>query len=223
MFRLTKYLVTVLLTCIRFCLLYFPFFQEHNLQWSPFKEYNKFNTFGISVDHDVVNSLIKGAFPVDQEQGKESECKKLLLQDSVQDLTSLLYANDPGTSYNETVQCSCSQTMLTECKCADLMKRQAVCKWEGLLHSFFQKKPIKLSEAKWRRLFFNVLSLDPVETDKQVFVTSKKPGSLSDISYYREKDLKKPDPVYSNFGKLRNGFYVSSNGLVFSSENEVST
>ena len=56
--------------------------------------------------------------------------------------------------------------------------------------------------------------------DKKLLVSNKKLCSVSDI--LGGNSVGQPDPIYSNFGRLRNGFYVSSKGVVFSSETEVS-
>lgn len=198
-------------------------FIQQNFQWSPFKEY-KCHTLGLNLDYDAVKSLIEGAFP-DQEQEQEIECKKLTLKETVQDLTSFLYHNRPCASQNESHSCSSSHTIASECTRSDLLERQIVFTWETLLHSFFQKKLIKLRDVKWRRQFLDVLSLHTVEKEGKSFFTSK---SCSALDGLRDQDKdpeihNKPDPIYSSFGKLRNGFYVSSKGLVFTSEIEVCT
>ena len=197
-------------------------FLQQYLQWSPFKEYDELHALGISLDLNNVKSLIEGAFP-DQKQQKETECSKLSgpLQENVQDLTSFLYDNKPCDSQSKyTFSC----TTASKCTGKGLMKGEVVCVWEALLHSFFQKKLIKVRDVRWRRTLYDVLSLDLVEKAEGSLATSKKCSVLDDFFYDHSKDpefFSKPDPIYSRFGKLRNGFHVSSNGLVFPNESEV--
>ena len=156
--------------------------------------------------------MIEDAFPaIDQEKGKHVERKKFSLQERVPGLFLLLYDSDNCCSGSIS-----HGAMAAEC----IAKREvAIYKWKGLLQSSFQTKPVGLSESKWRQHFFEVLSLIPVE-DKKLLVSNKKLCSVSDI--LGGNSVGQPDPIYSNFGRLRNGFYVSSKGVVFSSETEVS-
>ena len=201
---------------------YLLLFLQQYLQWSPFKEYDELHALGISLDLNNVKSLIEGAFP-DQKQQKETQCSKLSgpLQENVQDLTSFLYDNKPCDSQSKyTFSC----TTASKCTGKGLMKGEVVCVWEALLHSFFQKKLIKVRDVRWRRTLYDVLSLDLVEKAEGSLATSKKCSVLDDFFYDHSKDpefFSKPDPIYSRFGKLRNGFHVSSNGLVFPNESEV--
>ena len=165
--------------------------------------------------------MIEDAFP-DQNGENEIQCKNLNvpLQETVQDLTSFLYHSDPGcTSEKGSLS---ANSMASQWCGTGFMKREVVYTWGTLLGSFFQKKlNIKLDDLTWRRKFFGVLSLHAVQKLEGSFATSRV-GSVLDVLYHQDKDSHaKPDPIYSSFGKLRNGFYVSSNGLVFSSEIEV--
>ena len=114
--------------------------------------------------------------------------------------------------------------MVASERCECCMKREVVYTWRTLLRSFFQKKlNTKVDDLSWRRNFFDVLSLHAVQKGGGSLPTSRV-ESVLDVLHYQNKDQNaKPDPIYSSFGKLRNGFYVSSNGLVFSSETEVCT
>lgn len=161
--------------------------------------------------------MIEDAFPaIDQEKGKHVELKQFSLQEHVPGLFLLLYGSESCCSGSISHENTCSQTMTAEC----IAKREgAICKWKGLLQSSFETKRVRLSELKWRQNFFDVLSLNPVG-DKKLLVSSKKFSSVSDILGGNSVD--QPDPIYSNFGRLKNGFYVSSKGVVFSSETEVS-
>lgn len=161
--------------------------------------------------------MIEDSFPaIDQEKGKHVELKKFSSQEHVPGLFLLLYDGESYCSGSTSHGNTSSQTMAAEC----IAKREvAIYKWKGLLQSSFQTKPVGLSELKWRQHFFEVLSLIPVE-DKKLLVSNKKLCSASDI--LGGNSVGQPDPIYSNFGRLRNGFYVSSKGVVFSSETEVS-
>ena len=167
--------------------------------------------------------MIDCAFP-DQEHVKEIECKELPLQEtifSVPCLASIICDEELFASRYKV------NTKL-EYSCRDPAREESICTWKALLHSFFQKKNIELSQVKWRRNFLHLFSLktDPsytLEKREAACATAKK-CSLLDVSDDQSKKIhNKPDPIYSGFGKLRNGFYVSSNGLVFSSEAEVHT
>lgn len=164
--------------------------------------------------------MIEDAFP-DQNGENEIQCKKLNvpLQETVQDLTSFLYHSDPCASENGSLS---ANSKPSEWSCTGVMKREVVYTWGTLLSSFFQKKlNIKLDDLTWRRNFLDVLSLHAVQKCEGSFATSGV-RSVLNVLYHQDKDPHaKPDPIYSSFGKLRNGFYVSSNGLVFSSEIEV--
>lgn len=161
--------------------------------------------------------MIEDTFPaIDQEKGKRVELKKFSAQEHVPGLFLLLYDSESCCSGSISHGNTCGRTMAAEC----IAKREvAIYKWKGLLQSSFQTKPVGLSESKWRQHFFEVLSLIPVE-DKKLLVSNKKLCSVSDI--LGGNSVGQPDPIYSNFGRLRNGFYVSSKGVVFSSETEVS-
>lgn len=134
-------------------------------------------------------------------------------------LATVLCNNEPCAPQHEVI----SGQYSSERTCRDHAEEECVCMWEALQCSFFRKKTIDLSGAKWRRNFFKLFSLDTVEKefDKAKFLTSKKCSVLDVLDDPSKKILNKRDPIYSGFGKLRNGFYVSSNGLVFSSEIEV--
>lgn len=181
---------------------------------------------GTRLDYRVVKSLIGDAFP-DQEHEKEIKCKELPLQEavvSVPCLATILCNNEPCVSQHEVI----SDQSTSQSTCRSHAKQESACLWEALQHSFFRKKTIELSGVKWRRNLFDLFSLrtNPLditeeEFDKEGFMTSKKCSVLNVLDDPSKKILNKPDPIYSGFGKLRNGFYVSSNGLVFSSEIEV--
>ena len=203
-----------------FVLLLFP---QPKLQWASFKQYHQLYAVGTSVDHSVIKSMIDCAFP-DQEHEKEIECRELSLQEtgfSVRCLASILCDKELCASQYEV------NTKL-EYSCRGSARRESVCTWKTLLHSFFQKKTIDLSQVKWRRNFLHLFSLKTdssctLEKSEAATATSTK-CSLLDVSDDKRKTFhNKPDPIYSGFGKLKNGFYVSSSGLVFSSEAEVHT
>ncbi|KAL9987638.1 hypothetical protein ACROYT_G001980 [Oculina patagonica] len=197
--------------------------EEPKLQWSPFKLYYRHSAIGTRLNHSVVKSLIGDAFP-DQEVEKEMKCKELPLLEtviSVPCLATILCNIEPCASRSELI----SDNSIPESTCVSCAKQESVHLWEALQRSFFQKKSIELSGVKWRRHFFDLFSLrtNPLDTaekelDEEGFVTSKKCSVLDVLDDPSKKTVNKPDPIYSGFGKLRNGFYVSSNGLVFSSE-----
>ena len=127
----------------------------------------------------------------------------------MQDLPTFLSGND----------------VASECKWIVVnLKKESASTWNSLLSNFFQKKLIEPgAKIKWRRNFLHVLSLDVVEKIEEHPTTSNKCSSL-DTLFFRNKKAEvynKPDPIYSSFGRLSNGFHVSSNGLLFSSESEV--
>lgn len=69
----------------------------------------------------------------------------------------------------------------------------------------------------------HVLSLDVVEKTEEHPTMRNTCSSLDTLCYHDKKAevYNKPDPLYSCFGRLSNGFHVSSKyGLVFSSESE---
>ena len=204
-----------------FILLLFP---QPKLQWASFKQYHQLYAVGTSVDHSAIKSLIDRAFP-DQEHEKEIECRELSLQEtafSVPCLASILCYKELCASQHEV------NTKL-EYSCRGSARGESICTWKALLHSFFWKKTIDLSQVKWRRNFLHLFSLKTdssytLEKSEAATATSTKICSLLDVSDDKSKTIhNKPDPIYSGFGKLKNGFYVSSNGLVFSSEAEVHT
>ena len=196
-------------------------FTQPKLQWASFKQYHQLYAAGTSVDHSAIKLMIDCAFP-DQEHEKEIECRELSLQEtvlSVPSLASILCDKELYASQYEV------KTKL-EYSCRDSARGESVCTWKALLHSFFQKKTIDLSQVKWRRNFLHLFSLKTDSSctlEKSEAATSAK-CSLLDVSDDKSKSFhNKPDPIYSGFGKLKNGFYVSSSGLVFSSEAEVHT
>lgn len=167
--------------------------------------------------------MIDCAFP-DQEHEKEKDCKETPSQErvfSVPCLASVLCGEKPCASQWEI------DTML-ECSGRDSAREESLCTWKALLHSFFQKKTIEMSQVKWRRNFLHIFSLKTdssyaLEKSEAAAATGTK-CSLLDVSDDQRKRIhSKSDPIYSGFGKLKNGFYVSSSGLVFSSEAEVYT
>ena len=165
--------------------------------------------------------MIDCVFP-DQEHEKETECKEPPSQEtvfSVPCLASILFDKEMCASqYEVNTKLGCSSR--------DSAREESLCTWKALLHSFFQKKTIELSQEKWRRNFLHLFSLKTdssctLEKSEAATATSTK-CSLLDVSDDQSKKIhNKPDPIYSGFGKLKNGFYVSSSGLVFSSEFEV--
>ena len=168
--------------------------------------------------------MIECAFP-DQDYKKEIECKELQLQEavvSVPCLASILCDMELCPSQYEV-----NYTKL-DCSNRDAAREESLCTWKALLHSFFRKKTIELSQVKWRRNFLHLFSLKrdstyTLEKSEAAAATSTK-CSLLDVSDYQSKKIhNNPDPIYSGFGKLKNGFYVSSSGLVFSNEAEVRT
>lgn len=200
-------------------------FLQPKLQWSPFKQYYQLNEIGTRLDHSVIKSLIDGAFP-DQEHEKEIDCKKLPLQDSDVSVPCLASVVCKPCAFQHEHEDDIAGHTTSECTSRHCAKGEVVCTWEALRHSFFQKKSIVLGAVKWRRNFFDLFSLriDPLDTTEKGearLATSKKCSVLDVLEDQSKKIHNKPDPIYSSFGKLRNGFYVSSNGLVFSSEIEV--
>ena len=196
--------------------------QQPKLQWASFKQYHQLYTVGKSVDHSAVKSMIDCAFP-DLEHVKEIECKEPLQERviNVPCLESILCEKELCVSPNEV------KTKL-ECSCEDPAREGSICTWKALLHSFFRKKNIELNQVKWRRNFLHLFSLKAgpshtPETSQPAFATSKDCALLGVSDDQSKKIQNKSDPIYSGFGKLKNGFYVSSNGLVFSSEAEVHT
>lgn len=201
-------------------------FLQPKLQWSPFKQYYQLNEIGTRLDHSVIKSLIDGAFP-DQEHEKEIDCKKLPLQDSTDvSVPCLASVVCKPCAFQHEHEDDIAGHTTSECTSRHCAKGEVVCTWQALRHSFFQKKSIVLGAVKWRRNFFDLFSLriDPLDTTEKGearLATSKKCSVLDVLEDQSKKIHNKPDPIYSSFGKLRNGFYVSSNGLVFSSEIEV--
>lgn len=197
-------------------------FQQPKLQWASFKQYHQLYTVGTSVDHSAVKSMIDCAFP-DQEHVKEIECREPLQERviNVPCLASILYEKEQYASPNKV-------KAKLECSCEDPAREGSICTWKALLHSFFRKKNIELNQVKWRRNFLHLFSLKAgpsytPETSQAAFATSKDCALLGVSDDQSKKIQNKPDPIYSGFGKLKNGFYVSSNGLVFSIEAEVHT
>lgn len=198
-------------------------FLQPKLQWASFKQYHQFSAIGTNVDHSVIKSMIDCAFP-NQEHEKEIECKELPLQETVSSvpcLASILCDKELCASQYEV-------NTTFECSCRNPAREENVCTWKALLHSFFQKKTIELDCVKWRRNFLHLFSVktDPsntLEKSEVTFATSKKCSLLNVSDDQSKKIHNKPDPIYSGFGQLRNGFFVSSDGLVFSSEAEVHT
>lgn len=173
------------------------------LQWSSFKAYN-----GISYslekrqDLKTLKSLFENTF-LDQNKDEEiAQYKELTQECDIRDLKSCLYKNQPCSNND-----ICGSNNITcEGGCKHFKKEESTCTWQALLQSYFKKKPVTLMNSKWRKNFRQVLSMDAVECGE----------------CFRDHVLNlKPDPMYSRFGKLGNGFYISFSGLVFSSEIEV--
>lgn len=143
---------------------------------------------------------------------------------SVPCLTSILYYNKEPIakacgSQQDNSDLSTSERMSS----GSHAKEESVCMWKALQCSYFRKKPIELSGVKWRKNFFDLLSLrsNPLDASEKELVEDGFLANKNCLVLPSKKISNKPDPIYSGFGKLRNGFYVSSNGLVFSSETEV--
>ena len=198
-------------------------FSQPNLQWASFKQYHQLYAVGTSIDHSAIKSVIDCAFP-DQEHEKEIDRKEPTSQErgfSVPCLASILCGKEPCASLFE-------ENTKLECTSRDSAREESLCTWKALLHSFFQKKTIELSQVKWRRNLLHLFSLKTdssytLEKSEAATATSTKCSLLDVSDDQRKKIHNKPDPIYSGFGKLKNGFYVSSSGLVFSSEAEVQT
>lgn len=171
---------------------------EPNLQWSPFKQYDQLNRKTTRIDINLVKSVIDSTFP-DKELKDERECKDLEALVNVPCLAKLVCSDKPLSLGNN--------PSISECACGSLAKRESVCLWESLQNSFFQKTTIQATEVTWRRNFLYLFSLG-TEVESRFGK-----GFALDVS----EDLNDKHPIYSGSGKLRNGFYVSSNGLVFSS------
>lgn len=195
--------------------------EEPKLQWASFKQYHQLYAVGTSVDHSAIKSMIDCAFP-DQEHEKEIDCRELSFREtvlSVPSLASILCDKELCAS-------QCEVNTKLECSCRDSAREESVCTWQALLHSFFRKKTIDLSQVKWRTNFLHLFTLKTdssytLEKNEATTATRTK-CSLLDVSDDKSKTIhNKPDPIYSGFGKLKNGFYVSSSGLVFSSEAEL--
>ena len=188
---------------IAFCFLLFNI--KETLQWSSFKAYDGISyTLEKRRDLKTVKSLFGNTF-VDQNKDEEiAQCKELTQECDIRDLKSYLYKSQPCSNND---RCG-SNNMSCESEHKHFKKGEAICTWQALLQSYFKKKPVTLMNSKWRKNFALALSMDVVEC-----------GECFGKNYH-VLDLK-PDPMYSRFGKLGNGFYVSFSGLVFSSEIEV--
>ena len=189
-------------------------FPQPKLQWSPFKQYYHLDTIETRLDLNIIKSLIEDAFP-DEGLEDEIEYKEQEAVVDVPCLASIIYNNKP---------CSQHDLTISECTCGSLTKKESVCTWEALQHNFFRKKTIEANAVTWKRNFLSLFSIgtDPSETINEGGTRFKKSSVLDVLKLDRNEKLhNKPDPIYSGFGKLRNGFYVSSNGLVFTSEIEV--
>lgn len=188
--------------------------EEPKLQWSPFKQYYHLDTIETRLDLNIIKSLIEDAFP-DEGLEDEIEYKEQEAVVNVPCLASIIYNNKPCSQHDLTV---------SECTCGSLTKKESVCTWEALLQNFFRKKTIEANAVTWKRNFLSLFSIgkDPSETINEGGTRFKKSSVLDVLKLdWNEKLHNKPDPIYSGFGKLRNGFYVSSNGLVFTSEIEL--
>lgn len=146
--------------------------------------------------------MIDNTFP-DKELKDERECKDPEELVNVPCLAKLVCNDKPLSLGNNPT--------ISECACGSLAKRECVYLWESLQNSFFRKTTIQATEVTWRRNFLHLFSLG-TEIESRFGK-----GSALDAS----EDLNDKHPIYSGSGKLRNGFYVSSNGLVFSSEIKV--
>ena len=184
----------------------FPLFNiKETLQWSSFKAYDGISyTLEKRRDLKTVKSLFENTF-LDQNKDEEiAQCKELTQECDIRDLKSYLYKSQPCSNND---RCG-SNNMTCESEYKHFKKEKAICTWQALLQSYFKKKPVTLMNSKWRKNFALALSMDVVEC-----------GECFGKNYH-VLDLK-PDPMYSRFGKLGNGFYISFSGLVFSSEIEV--
>ncbi|PFX22681.1 uncharacterized protein LOC111333903 isoform X1 [Stylophora pistillata] len=176
---------------------------EPNLQWSPFKQYHQLNRTATRIDINLAKSVIDNTFP-DKELDDEIECKHQEALVSVPCLAKLVCNNEP---------LSLGKNLTTsEYTCGNLANRESVCLWEILQSSYFRKKTIQAAEMTWRRNFLYLFTLGTEGGSR----FGK--GSTWDVI----KDLNDKHPnCYCGLGKPQNGFYVSSNGLVFSSEIEL--
>lgn len=179
--------------------------EKETLQWSSFKAYDGISyTLEKRRDLKTVKSLFENTF-LDQNKDEEiAQCKELTQECDIRDLKSYLYKSQPCSNND---RCG-SNNMTCESEYKHFKKEKAICTWQALLQSYFKKKPVTLMNSKWRKNFALVLSMDVVEC-----------GECFGKNYH-VLDLK-PDPMYSRFGKLGNGFYISFSGLVFSSEIEL--
>lgn len=146
--------------------------------------------------------MIDNTFP-DKELDDEIECKHQEALVSVPCLAKLVCNNEP-LSLGKNLSTS-------EYTCGSQASRGSVCLWEILQNSYFQKKTIQAAEMTWWRNFLYLFTLG-TEGESRFGK-----GSTWDVI----KDLNDKHPNYHcGLGKPENGFYVSSNGLVFSSEIE---
>ncbi|XP_068741027.1 uncharacterized protein [Montipora capricornis] len=194
--------------------------EQENLQWSAFREYNgPRHTGGIKHDLNTVKLLFKTAFSDQDNEDKVLQCKKVLQDHSIGDLKSSLYKSKPCANHS-----NCTSTVKEYGSCRGCVKDNEICIWQTLVQSFFQKKPINLVNVKWKRSFYLALSLDVVDKCEERFTKDKQHDVLGIFQHQKKVpvnfDQVKPDPIYSRYGELRNGFYISSNGLVFSCEHE---
>ena len=95
--------------------------------------------------------------------------------------------------------------------------------WYSLINNQYSTNIINKYATSWWRDFTNCLPLDTEALEQNVAGWAKMSaeGIQRDHFSCKEDKQEKPDPIYSAFGRVRNGFYVSNDGHVFRSKVEV--
>ena len=165
--------------------------------------------------------MIDAIFP-EEEQDEERQYKQVLAENLVQHLTSVSHGNSLCSPDNIV------NTPEHNFFHGDQPQNRKVWLWKTLFDNYFQKKNIDLVSWTWKQKFLHLLPSLPgqvsMSTGKAaaLSISKQRDGSNTCISEEGNKGTsEKPDPIYSGFALISNGFHVSSEGLVFSSLEEV--